>query len=186
MKSSPQASIKSVFSETKRLRLRTVSKRDITDRYIEALNDPAVVGLTEARHKKWDRKSVEEYLKSSDRLGESLFIGVFLKEEDRHIGNIRLFGLHPVHRRAELGIMMFDKQVWSKGYATEALNAVVDYAFKELKLHRIHADYYATNVASARLFEKCGFKIEGVFRDHFWVKDRFVDSVRIGRCHADR
>lgn len=175
-----------MISGTERLWLRPVSPRDITQRYIEALNDPSVVGLTEARHKKWDHLGVEEYLAASDRPGESLLIGVFLKEGDRHIGNIRLFGFHPVHRRAELGIMMFDKQVWSKGYATEALNAVVDYAFRELKLHRIHADYYAANTASARLFEKCGFKIEGIFRDHFWVGDRFVDSVRIGRCHADR
>ena len=173
------------IATTKRLLLRLVTPQDITDHYIKALNDLSVVGLTEARHKKWDRNGVERYFRDSNQEGISQLIGVFLKDGDRYIGNVRLFNFHSMHRRAELGIMMFDKREWSKGYASEALSAVVDYAFQELKLHRIHADYYATNAASARLFEKCKFKVEGIFKDHFWVKDQFVDSVRIGRCHAD-
>jgi RimJ/RimL family protein N-acetyltransferase len=37
------------------------------------------------------------------------------------------------------------------------------------------------NIASERVFSKLGFQIEGVYKDHFWLEDRFVDSVRVAK-----
>ncbi len=166
---------------TPRLMIRPLRREDVTSRYVEALNDPEVVGMTEARHVAWDPDRVLEYVEQMNCDGVSQLWGVFLKDSGQHIGNIRLFNFHPTHRRAELSIMIFDRACWSRGYATEAMRAVTDFAFERLGLHRICADYYATNRASARLFAKAGFAVEGVFRDHFHVDGGFVDSVRVGK-----
>lgn len=166
---------------TERLYLRPLEGEDITPAYLEALNDPDVMRWTEARHQYWDEERAADYIRRSNREGVSTLLGIFLKDSDRHIGGIRLFNVHPVDRRAELSLMIFDKSQWSRGYATEALEAVVDYAFRELGLHRLHADYYAANTASARLFAKAGFQIEGVYKDHFFVDRVYMDSIRVAK-----
>jgi ribosomal-protein-alanine N-acetyltransferase len=166
---------------TANLYLRPLEVSDITREYIHALNDPEVVRLTEARHRKWTRENVRQYVLDSNVEGVSRLFGIFLKKSGKHIGNVRLFNFSEKHRRAELGIMLFDKSQWSKGYGTEAIVSVTDYAFNELKLHKICADYYAFNTASARMFRKAGFENEGVFKDHFWLDGEYIDSVRIAK-----
>ena len=166
---------------TQNLYLRPLSISDITPEYINALNDKEVVKLTEARHRKWDEDSVKRYIRESNVDGVSQLVGIFLRESDKHIGNIRLFNFSTKHKRAELGIMLFDKSQWSKGYGTEALRAITNYVFNELKLHKICADYYSVNVASSEMFKKAGFKIEGVFKEHFLLDGNYVDSVRVAK-----
>ena len=166
--------------ETNRLLIRPFVPSDITEVYLASLNDPSIIGFTEARHTTWDRGSATEFVSNANSLS-SILLGAFLRNDFKPIGNIRLFNIHPIHRRAELSLLFYDKSEWSRGYATEAVEAVVNYAFSDLKLHRIFADYYELNRASSRMFEKVGFIREGVFRDHFLVGNgRFVDSVRIG------
>ncbi|MBI4596912.1 MAG: GNAT family N-acetyltransferase [Candidatus Omnitrophica bacterium] len=156
-----------------------ISAADVTPVYVASMNDPEVVGLTEARHVVWDHQRVAQFIERSNVEGVSTLVGIFLKDTGRHIGNLRLFNFHPVHRRAELSFVIFDKTQWSKGYATEAVGALCRYAFETMRLHRIHADYYATNHASARLFQKAGFQVEGVYRGHFFADGRYVDSIRV-------
>lgn len=165
---------------TENLFLRQFIIADITQEYINALNDKEVVRLTEARHQQWDEESAKRYVQESNIEGVSQLIGIFLKEAGKHIGNIRLFNFGR-HNRAELSIMLWDKLQWSKGYGAESILAVGDYAFNDLKLHKICADYYSVNTASAKMFQKAGFEIEGVFQDHFVLDGEYVGSVRIAK-----
>ncbi len=167
---------------SERLLIHPMMTSDVTPQYVAALNDPEVVRWTEARHQRWSTEQVIAYVRSHDHHATFLF-GIFLKGNGQHIGNIRLFNIHPVHKRAELSFLIFDKSQWSKGYATEAVRAVTHYAFETLKLHRIHADYYALNVGSARVFEKSGYEIEGVFKEHMVVDGSYMDSVRIAKLN---
>ena len=168
---------------TQNLYLRPLSITDITQEYISALNDDEVVRLTEARHQKWDEESVKRYVVESNVEGVSQLIGIFIRVSDKHIGNIRLLNFSEKHKRVDLGIMLFDKSQWSKGYGAESLRGITNYVFNVLKLHRICADYYSLNSASARMFEKAGFRIEGVFKDHFLLDGEYVDSVRIAKIN---
>lgn len=171
---------------TPNLYLRSLLIIDITSGYINALNDKEVVRLTEARHQKWDEESVKQYVRESNVEGVSKLIGIFLKESGKHIGNIRLFNFSEKHKRAELSIMLWDKLQWSKGYGAESIMAACDYAFNELKLHKICADYYSVNTASAKMFQKAGFEIEGVFRDHFVLDGEYAGSVRIAKFNKTK
>lgn len=164
---------------TENLLLREMKIGDISDNYVQALNDPRIVEMTEARHTNWDRQKVVQYINDSNISGLSQLIGIFLKKDKKHIGNIRLSGFSAIHKRVDLGIMLFDMSEWGKGYATEALKRVCQYVFGELNLHKICADYYSINVASAKMFNKAGFVIEGVFKEHFRLNERYIDSVRV-------
>ncbi len=165
---------------THNLYLRPFQLNDITAEYIDALNDKGIVRLTETRHQEWDEESARRYVKESNAEGVSQLIGIFLKESGKHIGNIRLFNFSR-HKRAELSIMLWDKVQWSKGYGAESILAVCDYAFNDLKLHKICADYYSVNTTSAKMFFKAGFEIEGLFQDHFLLDGEYVGSVRIAK-----
>ena len=63
--------------------------------------------------------------------------------------------------------MLYDKSQWGFGFGLEALKAVCDFAFNKIGLHRIVADYYKENIPSSKIFEKAGFTVEGIFKDHF-------------------
>jgi ribosomal-protein-alanine N-acetyltransferase len=165
--------------KTDRLLLSKFVKEDINETYLNALNDHSIMGMTEARHVIWKQYNVEEFIEKANSI-DSILFSVKLRDKNKPIGNIRLFNIHTVHRRAELSLLFYDKSEWGSGYATESIKAIVSYAFENLKLHRVFADYYVTNLASSKIFEKSGFKIEGVFKDHFLTKEmEYVDSVRI-------
>jgi RimJ/RimL family protein N-acetyltransferase len=112
------------------------------------------------------------------REGRSVVFAVTLTHEKLLIGAIGLT-LNPVHDRAELGYWI-GQPFWGRGYCTEAARAVLDYAFRTLDLHRIHATHFTRNPASGRIMEKLGMRREGVLRRHIRKWDDFEDVVVYG------
>ena len=80
------------------------------------------------------------------------------------IGGVGLETMSDVYAiGAELGYWLGVRH-WGRGYATEAVAAITDYAFATLELLRVQAAVYAPNVGSARVLEKCGYAREGTLR----------------------
>lgn len=75
---------------------------------------------------------------------------------------------------AQLGYAIHPEH-WSQGYATAAVDLVVDYAIDELRFEKVTARVFETNPASARVLEKVGFVEEGVLREHVLVDGDRVD-----------
>ncbi|SES66466.1 Protein N-acetyltransferase, RimJ/RimL family [Oceanobacillus limi] len=72
------------------------------------------------------------------------------------------------------------EEFWGNGYATEAANAIVQFAFDEKKYHKIFARFFGSNPASGRVLQKIGMKEEGVLLDHVRKEDRYEDLVYYG------
>jgi diamine N-acetyltransferase len=89
--------------------------------------------------------------------------------ESRGIGCIDLFDFDPKNRKAGVGILIADRADRGKGYATEALNLLVDYGFDVLDLHQIYSNVRVDNENSVALFKKIGFEITGLKQD--WILD---------------
>lgn len=64
-----------------------------------------------------------------------------------------------------------------KGYGTEVVALLVDYAFNHLNLHKVWAKVHADNRASIRVLEKNGFTLAGRLRDHVWSDGKYVDEL---------
>lgn len=96
--------------------------------------------------------------------GEVASFAVTLSAESRLIGGVRL-QIDEHHARGELGFWV-GKPYWGRGYATEAVRAVIEYAFSVLRLHRVYAIHFSRNPASGRVMEKCGMVHEGRYREH--------------------
>ena len=74
---------------------------------------------------------------------------------------------------------------WNRGLATEAVLALVDYAFASFPLHRITASADPRNAASCRVLEKAGFVKEGHFRQSEWFKGAWVDDMLYARLRDE-
>lgn len=163
--------------ETKRLLLKGLSPEDM--KYI--FNN-----LTKSEIMKvLGHRSEEDYVKeeqkhkngySSYNRSFKLFL-LTLKESGRIIGRCGLHNWNLEHNRAEIGYVMEDDAYKRQGLMSEAFQAILHFGFTELKLNRIEALVGVGNVPSLRLLEKNNFKKEGILREHFWVGDKYVDSM---------
>ena len=122
----------------------------------------------------------QRYESSVATEGESHFLFVICRlEDDQPVGRTDLFEIDRRHGSAAFGITIGDPAMWDKGYGTDAVNAVVDFAFGQLRLERLWLDTDAHNTRAQAVYKKAGFVREGVLR-HSWYQDgRWSDSVRM-------
>ena len=90
-----------------------------------------------------------------------------------------LIGCDADNRRAEAGYWL-GEPYWGRGYATEALGALLAFAFTTLELNRVGARHFGSNPASGRVMEKCGMRREGVLREYILKNGAFEDAVCCG------
>lgn len=72
------------------------------------------------------------------------------------------------------------EEFWGNGYATEAAQAILQFAFEEKHYHKVFARYFNSNPASGRVMQKLGMKLEGILMDHVRKEDRYEDLVYYG------
>ena len=95
---------------------------------------------------------------------KSINWGITLVEEQRVIGNIGFYFYHQEYYKVDLGYTVA-RPYWRKGVATEALGAVVKFAFETIGVHRINVDTRMDNLASLGLMRAAGFQYEGARRE---------------------
>jgi ribosomal-protein-alanine N-acetyltransferase len=105
---------------------------------------------------------------------------VRLADTGEFVGYAHLGEVERDQGRCKLGYLIGEKAHWGRGYATEAVRAVVAQAFGPLGLHRVQAGAYATNPASIRVLEKVGFRREGVLRESVRRGEGFIDEIVFG------
>jgi ribosomal-protein-alanine N-acetyltransferase len=104
--------------------------------------------------------------------------GAFLRETDELIGLLALFGvIRGGFQEARIGYM-FAEQQSGKGYATEAVQLALPYAFETLDLHRLETGVQLDNPASMRVLTKAGFREEGVSLRWVNIADGWADCKR--------
>jgi len=92
------------------------------------------------------------------------------------IGTIDLYDFDPYHRRAGVGILIYDASQRGKGYAADALSVLVEYARNTLALHQLWCDIDTRNEASLRLFRRAGFTDAGIRRDWNFTPEGYRDE----------
>lgn len=107
---------------------------------------------------------------------EGIRWGISLKSEDRIIGTCGFHNWVKDHYKAEFGYEL-SPAYWRQGIMTECLEKIQWYGFKELGLNRMEAFIDPKNISSRKLLEKSGLKEEGLLRDYFFEKNRFVDAA---------
>ena len=95
------------------------------------------------------------------------------------VGAIDLFEYDPIHRRAGIGILIYEQSDRGRGYASDAVETLCRYAHDTLRAHQLWCNVGADNEASLRLFRSAGFTEIGVKRDWLWRPDGYHDEVML-------
>jgi ribosomal-protein-alanine N-acetyltransferase len=122
---------------------------------------------------------IEEMLKR-ESAGTHLYASVILKSTQEIIGTAMIFNFDREAKHAEIGYV-FHSSHWGKGYGTETVALMNDFAFETLNLHKIHARVVHANIGSARVLEKNGFGLEGRLKDHYFIDEVYYDSLLFGK-----
>lgn len=164
---SPQA-------EPSEARLRALEPGDI-DALIRWVNDAAVT-LYLSQAVAYPASASDGY-RWLEELSRSHTERVFAIEtpKGRLIGSAGLHAIRWVDRKAELAVMIGERDCWNRGYGTWAVREVLRRGFEEMSLRRIYLRVASNHDAAIRVYRKCGFQSEGLLR-----KDRYV-----GRGYAD-
>ncbi|MBD0370364.1 MAG: GNAT family N-acetyltransferase [Pyrinomonadaceae bacterium] len=140
----------------------------INNRELVILNGP-FRAVSRAEHEAW--------FNSIQGRADTVIFGIRLLEDDTLIGSCQLHSISPVHRSAELQIRLGETSRHGKGFGTEAVGLLLDYAFKELKLHRVYLHVFSTNLPAIRVYEKTGFVREGLLRKAACIEGEFRDVL---------
>ncbi len=160
-----------------RIRLRALEPQDVATLY-QWENDTAiwVASNTQVPFSKF---VLEQYIAASHldlHTNKQLRLMITTKE-GLDVGAIDLFDFDSQHQRAGIGILVAEKIDRGKGYATEALNLLIQYCFTQLHLHQLYCNITIDNEASIQLFKKHNFAITGIKKDWIRVGDSFVDEL---------
>jgi [ribosomal protein S5]-alanine N-acetyltransferase len=100
---------------------------------------------------------------------------VTLAGNDELIGTCGYHKINKPHFKAEIGYDL-RPAYWGKGIMKEAISCMLTYGYEELQFNRIEAFVDPENIASSKLLTRLGFRYEGLLRDAFFEKGKFVDA----------
>lgn len=110
---------------------------------------------------------------------------ICLLADDRAIGTAGFQHVNYEDGHASFGISIGEKAEWSKGYGTDALRAICDFGFGQLRLERIELDVYEPNLRARRSYEKAGFVTEGTMRHAHFSDGKHHDVVRMSLLRGE-
>ena len=99
------------------------------------------------------------------------------RAEARPVGIADLFEFDPLNRRAGLGILIHDEDDRGRGYASDAVETLCEYARERLRLHQLWCNVGTDNAASLGLFRRTGFVPAGIKRQWLWTPEGYRDEM---------
>ncbi|MBE6714068.1 MAG: GNAT family N-acetyltransferase [Ruminococcaceae bacterium] len=116
------------------------------------------------------KRSIEAYEK-----GKYYRWGIALKENDTLIGIIQLLSFDEKRNSCSFAYMLSCEH-WGNGYGTEALSAVIGFAFDSMAVDIIEADIFSENIASSKVLEKCGMTYTDTIKDKYEKNGAFHNA----------
>ena len=135
----------------------------------------------------WSRVAEEGWLDElQQQQGKTTWHFVIcLREDERPIGFCALHSMDHINGSTELGIGIGERAQWDKGYGTEAMGVLVDFAFGQLRLHRVFLHVFDFNARAIHVYERVGFRHEGTARGAFYRHGRHHDVHLMGILRSE-
>lgn len=171
-----------MFLHTQRLLLRNFTASDL-EAFLSYRNDPEV-----AKYQGWSvpfpRDKGEAFIAEmkdihAPKQGQWFQLAVELKETGEMIGDVAYCITEADIRQAVIGFTV-SSAFWGRGFATEALTALLDYLFEDIDLHRVTADCDTENVGSWKTLEKLGFRREAHFVESLLIGNEYTSEFYYG------
>lgn len=164
------------------IQLRTLLPRDVTQNYVDWMNDPDVTQYTESRFTRHTMMGIKQYVRDISGSSVDYFYGIY-KDND-HIGNIKLH-VNEHHNLGDIGIVIGDKAQWGNGYAVESIKLLTEHGFDKIGLHKISAGIYANNTGSIKAFQHAGYKEDSRNELTYLSNGEYVDGIIMSKWNEE-
>lgn len=159
-----------------RLYLRPLIRADAAA-FVPWVNDPEVTRMLAIGLRVMDVRAEEVFIEKTNASAHDVLFGIVVRETDQLIGSTGLDQVDFQNQSASFSILIGEKSEWGKGFGTEATRLVVRHAFRELHLNRVQLHVYEYNLRAMHMYEKVGFRREGILRQEHVYDSRFWDTV---------
>lgn len=150
--------------------------RRLTATYQRWMNDLAVVRTLAQPRRPMTLEAEQAWVERALVSGDAIFT-IYELETLRPIGNTSLEGIDAENGTCEFGIGIGEREVWGRGYGTEATRLMLWYAFDVLGLYNVRLTVYANNPRAIRAYERAGFKYVGRIRGSRKIGRERVDEI---------
>jgi RimJ/RimL family protein N-acetyltransferase len=124
-------------------------------------------------------------LEDSEQGKTNFLMGIRPLDEDKLIGLAELDGIIWPHGTSAVSIAIGEQAERGKGYGREAMSLILDFAFRELNLHRVFLTVFSYNTTAIAMYEKLGFTREGAHREHLQRDGQRFDMVLYGMLRRE-
>jgi ribosomal-protein-alanine N-acetyltransferase len=159
-----------------------LSEKKCSENYVSWMNDSDITRFLESRWKYQSDESVKQYIQYMNDSPNNFLFGIFIKETEQHIGNIKIGSIDWVHRFGDVGLLIGERSFWGKGYATIAIEHVAEIAFTVLNLNKLWAGIYEGNEGSYKAFLKVGWNDAGLLKNHRYSGGKYVNEYLVEKC----
>ena len=162
----------------KKIRLRSLTKKDF-DKTYKWHNDLALRNLTLAHPFPVTDAQEEEWYDSllKDRSNKNVYFGIEAKSSNKLVGIIFLTKISMIHKTCWLGVFVGDKNSRGKGFGSEAVNLIVDYAFNSLNLRKVSLEVVKSNKNAISSYKKIDFFQEGEMKKQVFIDGKYNDII---------
>ena len=147
---------------------------DDVEKFTEWLNDFQVTDYTQRSANVMTLQAESEYLNNSK---EEYAMVIVTKDEDKMIGTVSIEQINFINRTGTLGIFIGDKDYRDRGYGTEAIKLILEYAFQYINLNNVMLTVMSYNDRAKRCYEKCGFKEFGRRHQSVYMDGKYYDTI---------
>lgn len=159
--------------ESERLKFRAIKQSDLEDIYEYSQNPKTSHYLLWSPHQDiYETQRFVDIVISKYKSGEYNDWAIVLKKDNRMIGTCGFTNIDDENKVVEIGYVL-NPEYWGMGYATEAVNTILEFAFMKLDANRVEAKFIKGNDASLAVMKKVGMTFEGYLRDAIISKGRF-------------
>lgn len=165
--------METIFLRGKKVYLRPFTEADAS--FFEIwYNDPETRAKIAAPQPTTNAQALQYAQRNSS---DSIWLAVVTCEHNEIIGEIGLLRMFPTWQSSDLTIIIPQDRHQGKGYGTEAIQLMMDYAFGDLGFHRLAIGVVGFNTSALHFYEKNGFRKEGIQEDGYYYHYQYYDFV---------
>jgi len=167
-----------MFIKGELIYLRALEPEDLSFLYtVENDRNLWEVSNTLTPYSKWILKNYIQNSHQDIYEAKQLRLAIVKNKTELLVGLIDLYDFDPANNRAGLGIVIKNHDDRNTGIGSEAVQLMLDYAFKNLNVHQIYVNIDVTNKASIKLFSKFGFELVGIKNQWNRVGSMYADEA---------
>ena len=151
--------MKNIIIQSKRFYLKSLTKDNITTNYVDWFNNPTGNEFINYAKKSRSSSELRDYVNEKAIDENVLFLGIFDKENNIHIGNIKYEPIDFFEFSAVMGILIGEEKYRGIGVASEVIKTSSRWLYENHKINTIELCVDCANVNAIKAYEKCGFFI---------------------------